>query len=158
MTVTETYVRKNVLDQPVEHYPGLLPPEMCNGYPDPRVFYEEDVWGIVDPGDIVASWFGSSCTPQQFIDFELAQRLEVSRETGLYDDIRDNGMHARPLGAKRADGTIDFMDGSHRIVVCHDLGRPVPMKLFNWFDLPAPCLTAWLSHPDMWVEGIGFGG
>lgn len=146
-------VRKNALHQSIDHYPNLLPREPG----DPRDFYEEDVWGIVDPGDVVASWFGSSCTPKAFIEQELAWRLEESKQSGLYADIRDNGMHTRVLGAKHSDGTIDLMDGGHRIVICHDLGRPVLMKLFNWFDLPEPCLTAWNSHPDMWVEGIGFG-
>lgn len=134
-------------------HPNLLPREPG----DPRVFYAEDVWGIIDPGDIVATWFGSSCTPQQFLDTEFAWRLEHAKETGLYDDIRDNGVLSRLLGAKRANGTIDLMDGAHRIAICHDLGRPVPMKLFNWFDLPDPCLKAYLSHPDIWSEGGGLG-
>ena len=155
--MTEPYVRRNALGQPIEHYPGLLPRTMRKGHEDPRDFYEEDVWGIIDPGDVVATWFGSSCTPMEFIERELAWRLEESKESGLYADIRDNGMHTRVLGAKHSDGTIDLMDGGHRIVICHDLDRPVPMKLFNWFDLPEGCLTAWKSHPDMWVEGIGFG-
>ena len=74
--MTETYVRRNALGQPIEHYPGLLPRTMRKGHEDPRDFYEEDVWGIIDPGDVVATWFGSSCTPMEFIERELAWRLE----------------------------------------------------------------------------------
>jgi hypothetical protein len=142
-----TTMERRTLIQAIEQ---KIDPKYRDGGFDPRTCYDEDVEGIIDPGDIVATWFASRCTSEEFREYVLPKKLQEAHDSGLYTDVRDNGLYTRVLGAKRSDGTIDIMDGAHRIVIHHELGRPVPMSLFNWFDLPDGCLAAWKTHSDIW--------
>jgi hypothetical protein len=86
MAVVEEQSLAQIIEQ------GVDPKYRDSGF-DPRTYYDENVEGLIDPGDIVASWFASRCTAEQFRKYVMPLKLQEAHDSGLFADVRDNGLY-----------------------------------------------------------------